>query len=189
MVDVPACGGAVGASGKTSWALDLQLFWGFGATQFTHNNGNLASQLIQTCNGPGYRVAVDAYGNLLAENGSGSFPGVSAAEPPVSWAAGSTAPVGNWYNAGEQDLCQRHRVCAARGLPELRLRQWISPLCGVQPALATGGDDRRSGRWRMPCFGVRADRTSQLGIGSAGSPSYQYDASAPTGVDLLQLST
>ena len=35
----------------TKWNLDLQLFWGTGATQKFGNNGNLYRQMIQTCTG------------------------------------------------------------------------------------------------------------------------------------------
>ena len=41
----------------TKWNLDLQLFWGTGGTQTFGNNGNLYSQMIQTCTGANLATA------------------------------------------------------------------------------------------------------------------------------------
>ena len=41
----------------TKWNLDLQLFWGTGGTQKFGNNGNLYSQMIQTCTGANLATA------------------------------------------------------------------------------------------------------------------------------------
>ena len=145
MTDVPAAGGcaasAPGPTNQTAWALDLQLFWGDGAGQVSTNNGDLQSELIQTCNGPGYAVAnnyyqgylydplnrlfafkeengaderdfrYDNWGNVWVAGNSGALPALSASTPTSNIYSGNQRTDTAYDAAGNETSVAG--VCAA----------------------------------------------------------------------------
>ena len=145
MTDVPAAGGcaasAPGPTNRTAWALDLQLFWGNGAGQVSTNNGDLQSELIQTCNGPGYTVAnnyyegflydplnrlfafreengaderdfrYDNWGNVWVSGNSGALPALSASTPTSNIYSGNQRTDTTYDAAGNETSVAG--VCAA----------------------------------------------------------------------------
>ena len=145
MTDVPAAGGCAastpGPTNQTAWALDLQLFWGDGAGQVSTNNGDLQSELIQTCNGPGYAVAnnyyegylydplnrlfavkeengadqrdfrYDNWGNVWVTGNSGTLPALSASTPTSNIYSGNQRTDTTYDAAGNETSVAG--VCAA----------------------------------------------------------------------------